>query len=1006
MRFVRKLVASLLVVIIVAGGAAAIVLHNRAGIVRIVLAQINAATGLNIVPAGTHVAFGNHLVVRLVHPRIYLHGVEVARVDDLRAVISYHAIVHSNGLPLYALALDHPIFRVPASLAGVTPAGLPKPDVNAANRLLAALDALSGVTHRVELFNAVLHDVDGAPLIDNLTWVAYREHRRPGHWPWIMSFNAQWHHAPYDGLQLIGQVRLGAEPGTAGEIIAAGRTSFTGFKLARFPGPDAIMATGTIDGRTRFALRQNGELSGTADSTLEQIGLRGRPFTGPIGIGDFSLHTEYSASTERIDLGRISLTRNGVRLADGECIVGQPYDAARTVALRLSGARLALADLSAQLRYFKAVPAWFSDAARRLTAGQLVLDGAAFAPAKPLRDWSAKTLRGALTVHATLSGAAIDSPADLKLPPIHALAASFDYTAGVVAITKGTARLGNSTVAGIDAEADLRGAPASIKYRIRGHGALEAAELYPSADKILSVSAPDLARRLQRVSGTSAVKFAASGRIANLAWSPPDDYLATISPRRIEFEFAGVPGAIVIESGGVSVRPGAIDLAQLLAATDTRGGGSVMLNGTIVPARPTPALRSFVIVAHELRAGTWIPLMVEAKELTVHGAISGRLTADSDLRTGGAPVISGRLTMGPGDLQFGFLRAPLVTRSATLALDGKGMNLELPAATLEGHPVDFKLQLTDFAHPLLHIDAKAAALDFEVLTFIRLPWSPEGTVSFFALPVDGHIEALRANFGKLPMRRVSLDFNRESGQWHVANFVAGALGGKLKFDVSGLSGADNWINIRGHIDEIDAAALCTLAGEKTPALTGQITAAAKLRANTDVDFFNTLEGDIALQVHRGTLNRFALVARIMSFIDLKNWLTAHLPDANATGIPFTSITAGFKGNAGDFTTRDLHLSGPVMHIKATGDVRLSNSTVNMEVSVIPFDTMNWLVEHIPIIGYNLAAGSKGLVAAYFDVRGPISNPSVVPKPITSFAEFVAKTLSIPINVIVPNTIKP
>jgi hypothetical protein len=31
---------------------------------------------------------------------------------------------------------------------------------------------------------------------------------------------------------------------------------------------------------------------------------------------------------------------------------------------------------------------------------------------------------------------------------------------------------------------------------------------------------------------------------------------------------------------------------------------------------------------------------------------------------------------------------------------------------------------------------------------------------------------------------------------------------------------------------------------------------------------------------------------------------------------------------------------------------------------------------------------------------------VVPKPITSVAEFVAKTLSIPINVIVPNTIKP
>jgi len=46
-----------------------------------------------------------------------------------------------------------------------------------------------------------------------------------------------------------------------------------------------------------------------------------------------------------------------------------------------------------------------------------------------------------------------------------------------------------------------------------------------------------------------------------------------------------------------------------------------------------------------------------------------------------------------------------------------------------------------------------------------------------------------------------------------------------------------------------------------------------------------------------------------------------------------------------------------------------------------------------------------LVAAYFHVKGPVSDPSILPKPITSVANFVKKTLGMPINIIRPNTIK-
>jgi len=197
-----------------------------------------------------------------------------------------------------------------------------------------------------------------------------------------------------------------------------------------------------------------------------------------------------------------------------------------------------------------------------------------------------------------------------------------------------------------------------------------------------------------------------------------------------------------------------------------------------------------------------------------------------------------------------------------------------------------------------------------------------------------------------------------------------------------------------------------LAGrQKRSPLTGKLNATADLWANTDVNFFSTLAGDMKMKIADGSLDRFTLLTRILSFIDLKNWLTANFPDPRVSGIPFKTLTADFKGRSGDFYTNNLRLDGPVMDITANGNVELADGRMNMEVGLIPFNTANWIVEHIPLIGNNLARGSNGLVAAYFRVRGPIRNPSIMPKPITSVAEFVIRALSLPINIIKPNTVK-
>ena len=84
---------------------------------------------------------------------------------------------------------------------------------------------------------------------------------------------------------------------------------------------------------------------------------------------------------------------------------------------------------------------------------------------------------------------------------------------------------------------------------------------------------------------------------------------------------------------------------------------------------------------------------------------------------------------------------------------------------------------------------------------------------------------------------------------------------------------------------------------------------------------------------------------------------------------------------------------------------LDKSTLDMKIGMIPFNSVNWLLSNIPLVGKNVAGSTKSIIAVFFNARGPISNPRVTPAPITSVAELFKKTLGLPINLIKPDTIK-
>jgi hypothetical protein len=573
----------------------------------------------------------------------------------------------------------------------------------------------------------------------------------------------------------------------------------------------------------------------------------------------------------------------------------------------------------------------------------------------------------------------------------------------LLTISQGTAKFGNSALRDLDANANLGNGIAGADYKISVNVDADLAELYPAIAKSLDLYQLKERDRLERLSGRVDMVATASGKLSAKTLDAPKDYQVRADAIGAVLTIKGSPGPLKVSRGTVTINPGSIKFDHLMLAAT---GGDATLDGAVNFARQGIAVHDLTLELHDFPSETWLALLVDPSDFAVSGPIGGKVVVNSDPGNPGAMIPEGKLTLAKGDVKFNFLRSPIVVQGATLTMRQKQLVLSMPGSKLEDQAINFRITVPDYTHPSIRIDATVQKLDLEVMNFVRMPWSPATPSIHFQVPCSGHIEARAGNFAAFQMTDLKTDFTRDpAGDWHVYNLSATAYSGKMKLDLTGRA-PDNWIHMTGSATDMDPAPLFMLGGknEQSPLL-GHLFLAIDLWANTDTNFFETLAGDMSVTVRDGTLNKFTLLSRLLSFIDIKNWLSAKIPDPRVNGVPFKTIIADFKGESGLFYTDNFVLRGPVMHITADGSIQFGGSALDMQVGMFPFDTVDWVVNHIPLIGERISAGTSKLVAAYFHVSGPVSDPSITPKPITSVAEFVKKTLGMPINIIRPNTIK-
>ncbi len=1001
MRLVRIAALTALIAVVVLGGAAALIAVNQSRIVGYVLDSIRNRTGVEIIPRVSSVRLGTHLIVVLEQPQVIANDHEIVKLKSLRALVSYHSILVSSGLPLYRLTATSPEITLPVASSDATTVPVPRPGAQTIAALQDVVHALARIARRVDAIDATVRYTDGAELANHVGIVAYRTRREP--FVWRLGFKGSALGAPVSGAQISGKISLGIGKNSRPGEFAHGQLWTWDVPLEGIE-TEGFALAGAMQGSLKFSIHDDGSMTGETDAGAQKLLLKSQRISMPIDLGDYSLHTRFDITDIKYAVTQVVLRRVNTAVLSGNTELLGPQSGKPELGIHVGGFHFDAVAAKQTLLSIRHLPADVVNLLNRLSLGKVTVGDVTLSAAlHEIRTAPLDAIRKNLVVTGTIEDVGFTIPTDMKLPPVENLSAQLGYSKGLLTISQGSAKFGNSAIHDLVANANLGNGIEGADYKTSVEVDADLAGLFPAIAKSLELYQLRERDRLERLSGRVEMVATASGKLSATTLGAPKDYQVRADAIGAVLTIKGSPGPLKVSRGTVTIDPGSIKFDHVMVAAT---GGDATLNGAANFAKQGIAVHDLTLELHKFPSEAWLALLADPSDLAMSGPIGGKVVVNSDPSNPGAMIPEGKLTLAKGDVKFNFLRSPIVVQGATLTMRHKQLLLSMPGSKLEDQAINFRVTVPDYLHPSIRIDATVQKLDLEVMNFIRMPWSPATPPIHFPVPCSGHIEARAGNLAAFQMTDLKTDFTRDpAGDWRVYNMSATAYRGKMKLDLIGRA-PDNWIHMTGSATDMDPGPLFMLSGKnKESPLVGHLFLAVDLWANTDTNFFETLAGDISVTIRDGTLNKFTLLSRLLSFIDIKNWLSAQIPDPRVNGIPFKTIITDFKGKSGLFYTDNFVLQGPVMDVTANGSIQFGGGALDMQVGMFPFDTVDWALNHIPLIGERLGTGTGKLLAAYFHVSGPVSDPKITPKPIASVAQFVKKTLGMPINIIRPNTIK-
>ncbi len=148
----------------------------------------------------------------------------------------------------------------------------------------------------------------------------------------------------------------------------------------------------------------------------------------------------------------------------------------------------------------------------------------------------------------------------------------------------------------------------------------------------------------------------------------------------------------------------------------------------------------------------------------------------------------------------------------------------------------------------------------------------------------------------------------------------------------------------------------------------------------------SLNGRMRLDVEEGVIERFNILSKIFSILNVSQLLKGRLPDLKTKGLPFHQIMANIYVKDGIASTDDFVVDSDAMRITLIGKVDLGKKQIDARIGVHPLVTLDTVLSKIPIVGYVLTGKDKGFLSYVYEVSGDLDDPTIEAIPIKSLGQ--------------------
>ncbi len=148
----------------------------------------------------------------------------------------------------------------------------------------------------------------------------------------------------------------------------------------------------------------------------------------------------------------------------------------------------------------------------------------------------------------------------------------------------------------------------------------------------------------------------------------------------------------------------------------------------------------------------------------------------------------------------------------------------------------------------------------------------------------------------------------------------------------------------------------------------------------------SLNGSLRFEIENGMIERFNILSKVFSILNVSQWFKGRLPDLKTKGLPYHNMMATIYVKDGIASTDDFLVDSDAIKITLMGKVDLGKNLIDARIGVHPLVTIDKILSNVPIAGYILTGKDKGFISFFYQVKGNRDDPKIEAIPFKSIEE--------------------